>query len=77
MTLNRFTGRSDAWLLEMYKKQVDWYVNLDPDEELGGGSPLESYFDGLDDLELEIIERGLSTKAALDKNWKERNDPKR
>ena len=57
-TLNQFTGMSTASIEAKLANELATYSNmLNSDEELGGGSPLESILERIDDLETELKAR--------------------
>jgi hypothetical protein len=61
MSLNQYTGRSNGSLERSHAKKRAFLMKLrrDDDVELGGGSPLEHFYEDLDALEGEMKRRGM------------------
>lgn len=58
--LNEFTGVSDKTLVKRHARLIASLGRmLDSDEELGGGSPFESIYECIDDVEQEMVRRRL------------------
>lgn len=58
--LNNFSGMTDARLIKKHAEMLASLRHLlESDEELGGGSPLEGFYDRLEDIERELVSRGL------------------
>ena len=61
MSLNQYTGRSNGSLERSHAKKRAFLLKLRRDDvvELGGGSPMEHFYEDLDDLEREMKRRGM------------------
>lgn len=71
--LTAYSGMTNEKVIEKYNLILDFLFRArDEDEELGGGSPLESTYERLNDLEIELVKRKLYTTEELDRMYNDR-----
>lgn len=70
MALNQYTGRSNRSLENSHAKKCAYELKIRrgelDDEEMGGGSPLEGFYDDWEDLMIEMKRRDIEVKPVCE-----------